>query len=177
MSPAVEAMDLQSKAVLVGGWRPHEEFPIHPIGSKPKQILICPPHHPEPFLIPGHPYLFKTAEGWRGQQIWSEIIAYQIAALVGLNVPPCFLAMNEHTGQVGALIEFFYGKAKDTGCRPALIFVLFGLHLDQFISNFRAGFRFEPDTDQVEQCVGAYPGTSPRFVGDCFGDSQQLRGV
>ena len=50
------------------------------------------------------------------------------------------------------------------------------LHLDQFISNFRADFRFEPDTYQVEQRLGAYAGTNPRFVCDCFGDSKQLRG-
>ena len=51
------------------------------------------------------------------------------------------------------------------------------LHLDQFISNFRADFRFEPDTYQVEQRLGAYAGSNPRFVCDCFGDSQQLRRV
>ena len=51
------------------------------------------------------------------------------------------------------------------------------LHLDQFISNFRADFRFEPDAYQVEQRLGAYAGTNPRFVCDCFGDSRQFRGV
>ena len=51
------------------------------------------------------------------------------------------------------------------------------LHLDQFISNFRADFRFEPDTYQVEQRLGAYAGSNPRFVCDCFGDFRQLSGV
>src|SRR3954454_5183744 len=68
-------------------------------------MLICPAEASEQFLIPGHAYLFKSAEGWRRQQIWSEIVAYRIASLVGLDVPPCFLAVNEHSGQVGALIE------------------------------------------------------------------------
>jgi hypothetical protein len=68
-------------------------------------MLICPADASEQFLIPGHAYLFKSAEGWRRQQIWSEIVAYRLASLVGLDVPPCFLAVNEHSGQVGALIE------------------------------------------------------------------------
>jgi hypothetical protein len=63
----------------------------------------------EPFLIPGHAYLFKTASGWRAQQLWSEIIAYRLGALIGLNVPPCFVAIDEETRETGALIEFFYG--------------------------------------------------------------------
>jgi hypothetical protein len=82
-----------------------QSFWIYPVGSKPKQMLICPADASEQFLIPGHAYLFKSAEGWRRQQIWSEIVAYRIASLVGLDVPPCFLAVNEHSGQVGALIE------------------------------------------------------------------------
>jgi hypothetical protein len=94
---------------MVGRWAVDADFWIYPVGSKPKKMLICPKDVDEPFLIPSHAYLFKVAEGWRAQQIWSEIIAYRIAALVGLNVPPCFLAVNEHTGQVGALMEFFYG--------------------------------------------------------------------
>jgi hypothetical protein len=112
--PAVEPVLFQSKPLMVGEWAAHEEFPIHPVGSKPKQVLICPAHIAEPFVIPGHSYLFKIAEGWRAQQIWSEILAYRIAALVGLNVPPCFMAVNERTGQVGALIEFFYGYPGET---------------------------------------------------------------
>jgi len=63
----------------------------------------------EPFLIPRHSYLFKVAHGWRAQQLWSEVIAYRIAALTGVQVPPCYVAANSATGEVGALIEFFYG--------------------------------------------------------------------
>jgi hypothetical protein len=94
---------------MVGGWARDVDFETYPGGAKPKQMLICPPYIADPLLIPGHNYLFKIAEGWRGRQVWSEIIAYRIASLVGLAVPPCFLAVNEHTGQVGALVEFFYG--------------------------------------------------------------------
>ena len=51
------------------------------------------------------------------------------------------------------------------------------LHLDQFISNFNADFRFEPDADQVERRLGAYAGTNPRVTCDCFGNSERLHGV
>lgn len=97
----------------VTSWPKDEEFPIHPIGSKPKHVLRCPPNNAKPYLIPGHPYLFKIAYGWRAQQLWSEVIAYRIAALVELNVPPCFVAVDGTTGQVGALVEFFYGYPND----------------------------------------------------------------
>lgn len=104
-----EPLQFQSKPITVENWAEHEDFPIHPVGSKPKQVLICPTDVEEPFLIPGHSYLFKTPGDWRAQQLWSEIIAYRIAALTGVEVPRAFLAVNERTGQVGALIEFFYG--------------------------------------------------------------------
>jgi hypothetical protein len=97
------------EVVAVGTWASDEEYPIFPVGSKPKRLLICPPDTTLPFLIPGHRYLFKSAEGWQAQQIWSEIVAYEISRLVGLVVPPCFVAVDEKTGGQGVLIEFFYG--------------------------------------------------------------------
>jgi hypothetical protein len=72
-------------------------------------MVQCPDPAPQPFLIPGHAYLFKVAHGWRTQQLWSEFIAYRIGALAGVEVPPCYLATNSKTGEVGALIEFFFG--------------------------------------------------------------------
>lgn len=95
--------------VLVGGWPRHEDFPVFPIGSKPKRMLKCPNDAREPFLVPGHAYLFKTAVGWQAQQVWSEVIAYRLAEMVGLEVPPCFIAVDDQSGETGALIEFFYG--------------------------------------------------------------------
>lgn len=99
--------------VFIGQWERSQEFGTFPVGSKPKQMVICPVDATEPFLIAGHAYLFKWAEGWQEQQIWSEIIAYRIACLVGLDVPKCFLAVDETVGRVGALVEFFYGYPGD----------------------------------------------------------------
>src|SRR3712207_5973183 len=95
--------------VLVGRWRQDEDFPVYPVGSKPKRMLICPADAAEPYLIPNHACLFKTAIGLQAQQVWSEIIAYRLASLLHLPVPPCFLAVAEQAGVTGVLVEFFYG--------------------------------------------------------------------
>jgi len=95
--------------VLIGGWALSEDFPYFPVGSKPKRMLICPDNATESFLIPGHAYLFKQALDWQAYQVWSEFIAYRIGALIGLDVPPCFIAVDEESAEVGALVEFFYG--------------------------------------------------------------------
>lgn len=100
---------MQTKAVEVGQWAQHEEFGVYPVGSKPKRMLICPQEPPEPDLIPNHAYLFKTAGDWRVHQIWSEFIAYHLGALAGISVPRCFIGVDEKTGEMGALIEFFFG--------------------------------------------------------------------
>ncbi|HZH09291.1 MAG TPA: HipA domain-containing protein [Microvirga sp.] len=100
--------------VLVGRWQQDEDFPVFPVGSKPKRMLICPDDATEPYLIKGHAYLFKTAIGWQAQQIWSEVIAYRLGALIGLPVPPAFIAVDERTGDTGVLVEFFYGYPGET---------------------------------------------------------------
>jgi hypothetical protein len=62
----------------VTAWHSNEDFPIHPLGSKPKRVLVCPDDYPDPALIPGHSYLFKIADGRRAPQLWSEVIAFRI---------------------------------------------------------------------------------------------------
>jgi len=59
-------------------------------------------------LIPGHRYLFKVPVEWKTHQVWSEVIAARLAEVVGADVPRCFVGQDAD-GQVGALIEFFYG--------------------------------------------------------------------
>jgi hypothetical protein len=97
----------------VAGWSLDEDFPVFPIGSKPKRLLICPDTATEPFLIPGHKYLFKVASGWQAHQMWSEIVAYELSRALALSVPPCFAAFDSNADQAGVLIEFFYGYPND----------------------------------------------------------------
>ncbi|WP_164547584.1 MULTISPECIES: HipA domain-containing protein [unclassified Bosea (in: a-proteobacteria)] len=116
--------------ILIGAWSRDDDFAIHPVGSKPKRTVICPEAETRPFLIPSHTYLFKIATGWKAQQLWAEVIAYQIGCLVGLTVPPAFLAYDERTGELGVLIEFFYGFPGEA--EPARFF-----HGIDFIRRFR----------------------------------------
>lgn len=92
----------------VAGWAADEDFPIYPVGSKPKRLVICPNDGVSAFLRPIQGYLFKEAAGWRAQQVWCEVIAYELSFLIGVAVPPAFIAIDSSSGQAGALIELFY---------------------------------------------------------------------
>lgn len=102
-----------TQIVSLDGWEPDEEFPYGPQGAKPKRIFICPNLPPYSFLIGGHRYLFKEPGASRAQQIWSEVIAYELSRDLRLPVPPAFLALGPGNGSPGVLIEFFYGHAFD----------------------------------------------------------------
>lgn len=99
----------QTQVVSLRDWLPDDEFPIGPQGAKPKRIFVCPNPPPHPFLIGGHRYLFKEPTGFRAQQIWSEVIAYELSKALYLPVPPAFLAVGPGNAPPGVLVEFFYG--------------------------------------------------------------------
>lgn len=98
-----------SQLVSVGEWRPDDDFPIFPVGSKPKRAVFSPPAPAQPFLIPDHRYLFKISSGWRIFQHWSEVIAFEVAKLGNVPAAPCFIAVDERSKEVGVVSEFFYG--------------------------------------------------------------------
>lgn len=106
-----------SQIVSLDGWMPDDDFPFGLSGAKAKRIFVCPPHPPQPFLIGGHRYLFKEPEGPRIQQIWSEVIAYEVSRHLDVKVPPAFLARAPGNGSPGVLIEFFYGYDEEPGVR------------------------------------------------------------
>ena len=99
----------RDQVVSLNGWQPDEDFPFGPQGAKPKRIFVCPNPPPYGFLIGGHRYIFKEPQGAKAQQVWSEVIAYEVARLVGVEVPPAFLATGPGNGSPGVLIEYFYG--------------------------------------------------------------------
>ena len=103
--------------VSLADWEPDDDFPYGPQGAKPKRIVICPNPPPHSFLIGGHRYLFKEPGGTKAQQIWSEVIAYELSRDMGLPVPPAFLAQGPGNGSPGVLIEFFYGHQFDPEAR------------------------------------------------------------
>lgn len=124
--------------VDIAEWPLDEEFAIFPVGSKPKRAAFCPEAAPQLFLIGGHRYLFKVSKDWRILQHWSEVIAYRLAQLCGIKAAPCFVATDSRAGEVGALVEFFYGH-------PA------APHGSRFVSGadllrrLVEGYEFDPD--------------------------------
>jgi HipA-like C-terminal domain len=99
---------VQTEVYQVGAWDKDEDAPTYPVGSQPKELLICPAYLMQARLISGHRYLFKTPRGWQAYQLWSEVIAYHIGTLCGVAVPPAYVATDSN-GQIGVLVEFFYG--------------------------------------------------------------------
>lgn len=97
------------QVVDISLWPLDEEFGIFPVGSKPKRAVFCPTPAPYPFLIAGHRYLFKVSKDWRILQHWSEVTAYALARSVNMSAAPCFIAVDSDAGEVGVLVEFFYG--------------------------------------------------------------------
>ncbi|EHK76241.1 hypothetical protein SM0020_19622 [Sinorhizobium meliloti CCNWSX0020] len=108
---------LPSQIVDVAQWRVDPDNPYYPEGKQPKRLLISPEANLPPFLLPGHKYLFKTPSGWQERQVWSELIAYELSRPAGLDVPPCFLAVDSLEGETGVLVEFFYGYRGEASLR------------------------------------------------------------
>jgi hypothetical protein len=137
---------LRHEVVNLNDWEPDNEFPINPMGQKPKRIFICPSPAPHRFLIGGHRYLFKEPEGRSLLQIWSEVLAYEFGRAVGVPVPPAFLATAPRNGSPGVLIEFFYGYADRPPTR--LIHGIERLQAYRFSTNHKRGSL----KDNVEVC-------------------------
>ena len=97
--------------ISVGAWERDEDNPIFPVGANPKRLLICPDPPPHDDLIAGHRYLFKTAQGWKAKQFWSEFIAYKVSMACQVPVPRCFIAANEvgaDPGHPAVTVEEFH---------------------------------------------------------------------
>lgn len=88
-------------------WRPDEEFAVYPEGARDKSLLYSPDPAAHDFLVPNHRYLFKHSNSRYPDQFWTEIIAYRIGCMLGVAVPPAFVAWDSSSGVCGALIEWF----------------------------------------------------------------------
>ncbi len=127
----------RNDVVSLTGWAPDEDFPFGPQGAKAKRIFICPSPPQHGFLIGGHRYIFKEPTGTKAQQIWSEVIAYEIGRLAGVEVPPAFLATGPGNGSPGVLIEYFYGHLGDPDWR--LVHGIERLQARGFATNLQRG--------------------------------------
>jgi hypothetical protein len=99
--------------VSVANWASDDDNPVYPVGANPKRLLICPTPSPQADLIPGHRYLFKSPKERKACQLWSELLAFHLSKPTGVHVPRCFPAVDNRTGESGALVEFFLGYPDD----------------------------------------------------------------
>ncbi|HEY9280510.1 MAG TPA: HipA domain-containing protein [Eoetvoesiella sp.] len=98
----------QNKIIDVSNWALDAEFAIFPQGARAKEAFFSPHTPTEQAITADKRYLFKRSKKSYPDQFWGEIIAYRIGCLLGLEVPPAFLAWNSSTGICAALIEWFY---------------------------------------------------------------------
>lgn len=97
-----------------------EYYGTYPKGAREKQIFqnIC---SDKSFLIQPriagkntyyHNYLYKFSNRRYPEQFWVEIFAYRFGCLIGIEVPPAFVAINtkssEDENSSGAFIEWMY---------------------------------------------------------------------
>jgi hypothetical protein len=110
----------EMSVISVGEWASDDDNPVYPVGANPKRLLVCPTPAPQKELIAGHRYLFKSPKERKAPQLWSEMLAFHLSKPTGVHVPRCFAAINECTGEIGALVEFFFGYPSD---EPGLRFI------------------------------------------------------
>jgi hypothetical protein len=107
---------LVDEPINVANWKTDDEFSIYPEGVRDKTLFNSPLNSQHKFLTSNHRYLYKYSRyefsyldkpPRHPDQFWTEIIAYQIGCLLGVPVPPAFVAFNETDKTCGALIEWF----------------------------------------------------------------------
>lgn len=114
-----------NEVVDITSWAIGGSFAHYPDGSRAKFEVFCTSDTPYQFLIPRHRYLFKKTFERKSsvvfyEQFWTEIIAYKIGRVMGIEVPPAFLAKyNDHVRglEYASLIEWYYNYPGDVGCK------------------------------------------------------------
>lgn len=107
----------EDQVIDIADWPVYEDYGVFPEGARDKTLRVCPDPAPQAFCIPGHRYLFKEAiksakEPGRQRhpaQYWSEAIAFRIGRLMGLTLPPVFVAIDSASGEPGTINEWFMG--------------------------------------------------------------------
>ncbi|MXS85315.1 hypothetical protein ABO04_05120 [Nitrosomonas sp. HPC101] len=120
---------VQTDIIDVSGWEADAEFAIFPQGARAKEAVFAPSQPHEKFIVPNKRYLFKRSKRSYPDQFWGEVIAYRIGCLLGVSVPPAFVATNTKSGHCAALIEWFYIDGKEQ-------FILGG----DLVRNIQTGF-------------------------------------
>lgn len=107
-------MEDYNELIRVDDWALDETYDgIFSKGAREKTVYLSPASPRLPFLRGSHLYLFKKSSHRYPWQFWMEIMAYRIGDVMGMPVPPAYVAVSEEEvpgkGPVyGALIEWFY---------------------------------------------------------------------
>ncbi|MBF0098028.1 MAG: HipA domain-containing protein [Magnetococcales bacterium] len=107
-------IQLPSEVIDISSWHPDDRFPVYPEGSREKSAWISPQTPELPFLLGSHRYLFKHSSDRHPVQFWGEIVAYRLGCLMGIPVPPAYVAQKSTDPRPAALIEWFYRSDDQT---------------------------------------------------------------
>lgn len=108
-------MNHLNKIINVDDWTAIDEYGIiYPEGAREKILYRSPESHTQSAIKSNHRYLFKESRKSYPWQFWCEIIAYRLGQVMGVEVPPAYVASRtvQETGELthAALIEWFYGE-------------------------------------------------------------------
>ncbi len=104
----------QRAAFEISDWTVDSEFGVFPQGARAKDAVFAPEHQTDPVLLPGRRYLFKRSKRSYPDQFWGEVVASRVGCLLGLEVPPAFIAWNAESELSAALIEWFYVDGQES---------------------------------------------------------------
>ncbi|HBP40999.1 MAG: hypothetical protein ACTJG4_09565 [Vreelandella alkaliphila] len=113
------------QVIDITGWDVHRDYEVFPVGARDKSLRVCPASPPYDFCLPGHRYLFKEAiksaknsdKPRYPNQYWAEVIAFHIGRLMGLTLPPVFIAIDSVRNEPGTVNEWFIGYADSKEAR------------------------------------------------------------
>lgn len=105
------------QVIDIAGWDIHQDYEVFPVGARDKSLRVCPNPAPFDFCLPKHSYLFKEAirsakdpgQPRYPDQYWAEVIAFRIGRLMGLTLPPVFVAIDSSRNEPGTVNEWFMG--------------------------------------------------------------------
>ena len=107
-----------NEIINIGQWERVERYGlVYPEGTREKSVYRSPDGSLRHSLKPSHNYLFKKSRRNFPWQFYIEIIAYRVGQIMGVPVPPAYMAMNtkelpERT-LYAALIEWFYDDDRE----------------------------------------------------------------
>ena len=105
------------QVIDIAGWDIHQDYEVFPVGARDKSLRVSPDPAPFDFCLAGHRYLFKEAiksaknpnQPRHPDQYWAEVIAFRVGRLMGLTLPPVFVAIDSLSDEPGTVNEWFLG--------------------------------------------------------------------